>query len=91
MTLEEKHNSLQKSLKALGRVVVAYSDGVDSTYLLKAAVDALGAENVLPCIGVSASLARSQYEQAIENAKIIGAEVEEIRVDEVEDAGYSAN
>jgi len=91
MTLEEKHNSLQKSLKALGRVVVAYSGGVDSTYLLKAAVDALGAENVLPCIGVSASLARSQYEQAIENAKIIGAEVEEIRVDEVEDAGYSAN
>ncbi len=91
MTLEEKHNSLQKSLKALGKVVVAYSGGVDSTYLLKAAVDALGAENVLACIGVSASLARSQYEQAIENAKIIGADVKEIRVDEVEDAGYSAN
>jgi len=91
MTLEQKRDSLYKILQALGKVVVAYSGGVDSTYLLKAAVDALGAENVLACIGVSASLARSQYEQAIANAKIIGAEVEEIRVDEVEDSDYSAN
>lgn len=91
MNLEEKHNSLQQSLKGLGKVVVAYSGGVDSTYLLKAAVDALGVGNVLACIGVSASLARSQYEQAIANAKIIGAEVEEIRVDEVADESYSAN
>ena len=91
MTLEEKRNSLLEILQALGKVVVAYSGGVDSTYLLKAAVDALGAENVLACIGVSASLARSQYEQAIANAKIIGAQIEEIRVDEVEDSDYSAN
>ena len=91
MNLEQKRNSLYNILQTLGKVVVAYSGGVDSTYLLKAAVDTLGAENVLACIGVSASLARSQYEQAIANAKIIGAEVEEIRVDEVEDADYSAN
>ena len=91
MTLEQKRNSLLEILQALGKVVVAYSGGVDSTYLLKAAVDALGAENVLACIGVSASLARSQYEQAIANAKIIGAQIEEIRVDEVEDESYSAN
>lgn len=91
MSLEEKRDSLDNILKGLGKVVVAYSGGVDSTYLLKATVDALGPDNVLACIGVSASLARSQYEQAIENAKIIGAEVEEIRVDEVEDADYAAN
>jgi len=91
VTLEQKHDSLQEILRGLGKVVVAYSGGVDSTYLLKAAVDTLGPENVLACIGVSASLARSQYEQAIENAKIIGASVEEITVDEVEDADYSAN
>jgi len=91
MSLEQKRDSLERILRGLGRVVVAYSGGVDSTYLLKAAVDTLGPENVLACIGVSASLARSQYEQAIANAKTIGAAVEELRVDEVEDANYAAN
>jgi uncharacterized protein len=91
MGLEEKYNSLQDILKGLGKVVVAYSGGVDSTFLLKAAVDTLGAVNVLACIGVSASLAKSQYEQAVECGKIIGARVEEVVVDEVEDENYAAN
>jgi len=47
MNLQEKYNSLQQALKGLGKVVVAYSGGVDSTFLLKAAVDTLGVENVL--------------------------------------------
>jgi len=64
---------------------------VDSTFLLKASVDTLGAENVLACIGVSASLAKSQYEQAIKCAETIGAKVEEVVVDEVSDAKYAAN
>jgi uncharacterized protein len=91
MSVREKYNSLQEILKPLGKVVVAYSGGVDSTFLLKAAVDVLGAENVLACIGVSASLARSQYEQAIECGRIIGAKVEEVVVDEVSDSNYAAN
>ncbi len=89
--LEKKYQKLQDVLKDLGKVVVAYSGGVDSTYLLKAAVDTLGAENVLACIGVSASLAQSQYDRAIESAKIIGAKVLETQVDEVEDNNYAAN
>jgi uncharacterized protein len=91
VNLQEKYNSLQQILKDLGKVVVAYSGGVDSTFLLKAAVDTLGAENVLACIGLSASLAESQYNQAIEGAKIIGAKVLETQVDEVEDNKYAAN
>ena len=49
VSIEEKYNSLQQILRSLGKVVVAYSGGVDSTFLLKAAVDTLGKENVLAC------------------------------------------
>ena len=91
MTLQDKYNLLQQILKKLHKVVVAYSGGVDSTFLLKAAVDTLGPENVLACIGISSSLAKSQYKRAIECAKIIGARVEEVDVQEVFDTRYSAN
>ncbi|MFQ6034680.1 MAG: ATP-dependent sacrificial sulfur transferase LarE [Sedimentisphaerales bacterium] len=91
MNLQEKYHLLQEILRKLGKVVVAYSGGVDSTFLLKAAVDTLGAENVLACIGVSASLAKSQYDQAVKCAKIIGVQVLETQVDEVEDSDYAAN
>jgi len=87
----EKYNSLKKILTELGRVVVAYSGGVDSTFLLKAAVDTLTPENVLACIGISASLAKSQYAQAIECAKLIGANIEEVKIDELSDNQYLAN
>ncbi|MHC4546513.1 MAG: ATP-dependent sacrificial sulfur transferase LarE [Planctomycetota bacterium] len=91
MSISKKYNSLQKIIKELGKVVVAYSGGVDSTFLLKAAVDTLGSENVLACIGVSPSLAGSQYDQAIECAKVIGAKVREVTVDELSDDKYAAN
>jgi uncharacterized protein len=38
----DKLTRLSLRLKKLGRVAVAYSGGVDSTFLLKAAKDALG-------------------------------------------------
>jgi len=91
MNLQGKYHLLQEILRKLGKVVIAYSGGVDSTFLLKVAVDTLGPENVLACIGVSASLSESQYNQAIQCAKIIGAKVLETEVDEVEDNNYAAN
>ena len=91
MDVQNKYSLLQQILMTLQKVVVAYSGGVDSTFLLKAAVDTLGTENVLACIGVSPSLARSQYDQAIECGRIIGATVEEVPVDEVLDSKYAAN
>ena len=70
---------------------MAFSGGVDSTFLLKAAVDMLGAENVLACIGISPSLAQHQLTQAREMAKLIGVELAEIPLDELDDPNYQVN
>lgn len=91
MDIQEKYKLLQDHLRKLDRVVVAYSGGVDSTYLLKAAVDTLGTDRVLACLGVSPSLAQSQHDQAVKYAKLIGAQFREVQVDELEDENYSAN
>ncbi len=60
MELQDKYQNLLDSLKADAKVAIAFSGGVDSTFLLKAAVVTLGAENVLACIGTSASLSHHQ-------------------------------
>ncbi|MDD5064437.1 MAG: ATP-dependent sacrificial sulfur transferase LarE [Phycisphaerae bacterium] len=91
MNLKEKYNSLQRILKKLDKVIVAYSGGVDSTFLLKAAVETVGAERVQACIAEGPSLPRRQYLQAVETAKNIGVEVETIRPNEMADAAYAAN
>lgn len=91
MNIEEKYNLLKNNLLSLGKVAVAYSGGVDSTFLLKAAVDILGSENVLACMGVSASLAANQKIQGRQMAEAIGAKLVEINVAELSDAGYTAN
>ncbi len=61
MTLQEKKEQLGKSLKALDSVVVAFSGGVDSSFLLKAAFDVLG-ENVLAVTARSATYPEREYQ-----------------------------
>jgi len=91
MTLKDKHAALQTILKDLGRVVVAYSGGVDSSYLLKAAVDTLGSENVLACISVGPAEPGNMYEKARKVAKDIGAELMVVEAGELEDPHFKAN
>ena len=78
VNLQEKYSLLQQILEKLGKVLVAYSGGVDSTFLLKVAVDTLGSKNVLACIAAGPSLPQSHYKKAIEIAKSFGVELQTI-------------
>jgi len=91
VNLKDKYNSLQKILKKLDKVIVAYSGGVDSTLLLKVAAETLGAEKVLACIAEGPSLPQSQYLQAVERAKNMGVDVRTVKPNELADVAYSAN
>jgi uncharacterized protein len=91
MTIDEKYDLLRQIIGKLGRIVAAYSGGVDSTFLLKVSVDVLGSENVLACIAAGPSLPKSQYTKAIEMAKSMQVDVKTIEPNELADTAYSAN
>jgi len=91
MSLQEKFDTLQEILRQLSKVIVAYSGGVDSTFLLKVAVDTLGAENVLACISVGPSEPANQLQRAAEVAKSIGAELQIVEANELADPNFTAN
>jgi len=71
--------------------VVAYSGGVDSTFLLNSAVDTLGADNVLACMSVGPSEPSNLYEKAVEFASSIGVEFQTVDADELTDPNFTAN
>jgi len=91
VNLDEKYLALQEILKELGSVVVAYSGGVDSTFLLKVAVDTLGADSVLACISAGVSEPRQQLQRAADVAKRIGVRLQTIEAGEMNDPNFVAN
>jgi uncharacterized protein len=91
VNLQQKYNSLHHILKDLGKVVIAYSGGVDSTFLLKSALDCLGAPKVLACIAAGPALPQTQYNHAIKMAKDMGVEVQTVQPNELIDPNYTAN
>lgn len=71
--IDTKYSKLQEVVRDLERVVVAFSGGVDSTFLLKVCKDVLG-DDVLAVTARSPTTARHERDDSVELTKLIGAD-----------------
>ena len=89
--LTSRLETLERDLESRGTVLVAFSGGADSAFLLAAAVRALGPENVVAATGYSHSLPQAERDPAREFAAGLGVEVLTPETHEMEREGYRAN
>jgi pyridinium-3,5-biscarboxylic acid mononucleotide sulfurtransferase len=82
---------LEEAIHGRGRIITAFSGGVDSTLVAAVARRVLGKANAPAVIGDSPSLPRYELEQARRIAKDMDLELIEVKPGEQDDAGYRAN
>lgn len=82
---------LRRHLLGLGRVLLGYSGGVDSTLLAVVGHRALGPDRFLAVVGRSASYPEAQRQTAVELATRYDVPLLEVDTGELADARYRAN
>jgi uncharacterized protein len=87
-----KLDALRDTLRGYGRVVIAFSGGVDSAFLLKVAADTLG-ERCHAVTAVSETMARSEIADTVALAGELGlgARHHVVESHELERPGFAAN
>jgi len=86
----QKFENLKDILKSLKRVLVAFSGGVDSTFLLRIARDVLGS-NVLAVIASSATYPASEQQEALRIAEDLKVKYKVIHTKELDDPNFRNN
>jgi pyridinium-3,5-biscarboxylic acid mononucleotide sulfurtransferase len=91
MTLDSKFNRLKEILTGLESVVIAFSGGVDSTFLLRVALDTLGVDKVLALTATSPTYPQFEFEEASRLARAFGARQLVVESNELEIPGFAQN
>jgi pyridinium-3,5-biscarboxylic acid mononucleotide sulfurtransferase len=91
LPLEERYARLKAELTGFGSVVVAFSGGVDSTFLLRVAIDVLGSDKVLALTATSPTYPEFEFQEACRLAKLFGARQLVVESNELEIPGFAQN
>ncbi len=90
MNLQEKNRRLGEILREMGKVLVAFSGGIDSTFVLARAKQELG-DKVLAVTAASETFPERELKEAVELARRLGVRHEVIRIEELSRPEFVAN
>jgi len=88
--LRAAYDRMVQAMRERGRVLVAFSGGIDSGLVARIAHDAL-ADDALAVLADAESLARRELEEALSEAAEIGIPLRTVRVSELANEQYVAN